>query len=431
MKAVLSNRIYMEVNSSYQSYIDKELTYSIPPRRPTDPPIFIKNMGVIRAGLVSLPIGRTDLIPEDYEVVDKRNDISIEPLDFKFTLRDSQQAVYDEVFDSCIINAWVSWGKTFTALAIANKLQQKTLIVTHTLTLRAQWEKEIQKVFGVAAGVIGSGRFETDSPFVVGNVQTLYRNIDKITKEFGTLILDEMHHVSSPTFTRIVDASRARYKIGLTGTMQRKDGRHVIFRDYFSDKVLKPPKENYLTPRVDIVKSGIRFIDGNVDWASRVNALAYNWEYQNMIALLAANYAARGHKVLVVSDRVDFLKSCARLVGDNAICVTGDIPHEERPEIIKGIFEEKDILFGTQSIFSEGISLDCLSCLVLGTPVNNEPLLTQLIGRIIRIYEGKLQPVIADIHLEGRTARKQASARMGYYMKQGYVVSDIGVKNNT
>ena len=431
MKAVLSNRIYMEVNSSYQSYIDKELTYSIPPRRPTDPPIFIKNMGVIRAGLVSLPIGRTDLIPEDYEVVDKRNDISIEPLDFKFTLRDSQQAVYDEVFDSCIINAWVSWGKTFTALAIANKLQQKTLIVTHTLTLRAQWEKEIQKVFGVAAGVIGSGRFETDSPFVVGNVQTLYRNIDKITKEFGTLILDEMHHVSSPTFTRIVDASRARYKIGLTGTMQRKDGRHVIFRDYFSDKVLKPPKENYLTPRVDIVKSGIRFIDGNVDWASRVNALAYNWEYQNMIALLAANYAARGHKVLVVSDRVDFLKSCARLVGDNAICVTGDIPHEERPEIIKGIFEEKDILFGTQSIFSEGISLDCLSCLVLGTPVNNEPLLTQLIGRIIRIYEGKLQPVIADIHLEGRTARKQASARMGYYMKQGYVVSDIGVKNST
>jgi superfamily II DNA or RNA helicase len=431
MKAVLSNRIYMEVNSSYQSYIDKELTYSIPPRRPTDPPIFIKNMGVIRAGLVSLPIGRTDLIPEDYEIVDKRNDISIEPLDFKFTLRDSQQAVYDEVFDSCIINAWVSWGKTFTALAIANKLQQKTLIVTHTLTLRAQWEKEIQKVFGVAAGVIGSGRFETDSPFVVGNVQTLYRNIDKITKEFGTLILDEMHHVSSPTFTRIVDASRARYKIGLTGTMQRKDGRHVIFRDYFSDKVLKPPKENYLTPRVDIVKSGIRFIDGNVDWASRVNALAYNWEYQNMIALLAANYAARGHKVLVVSDRVDFLKSCARLVGDNAICVTGDIPHEERPEIIKGIFEEKDILFGTQSIFSEGISLDCLSCLVLGTPVNNEPLLTQLIGRIIRIYEGKLQPVIADIHLEGRTARKQASARMGYYMKQGYVVSDIGVKNST
>ena len=425
MKAVLSNRIYIECTNEYQEYLDKKLTYSIPPRRPTDPPIIIKNMGVVRAGLVTLPIGRLDLIPDDYEIVDKRVEIPIEPLDFKFNLRDSQQSVYDEVEGSCIINAWVSWGKTFTALAIANKLKQKTLIVTHTLALRGQWEKEIEKVFGVTAGVIGSGKFEIDSPFVVGNVQTLYRNIDKITKEFGTIILDEMHHVSSPTFTRIVDASRAKNKIGLTGTLQRKDGRHVVFRDYFSSTVFKPPKENYLTPSVDIINSGIRFMDGNVDWATRVNSLAYDWQYQNMMAMLAASYAAKGHKVLLVADRVDFLKSCARLVGDNAICVTGDIPHAQRTEMIKEIFHDKDILFGTQSIFSEGISLDCLSCLILGTPVNNEPLLTQLIGRVIRMYDGKPQPKIVDINLHGRTARKQASARRGYYMRQGYDVFDI------
>ena len=425
MKAILSNRIYLECSNEYQSFLDEELTYSIPPRRPTDPPIIIKNMGVIRAGLVSIPIGRTDLIPEDYEIKDKRNDIPIKPFDFKFTLRDSQQSVYDEVQDSCIINAWVSWGKTFTALAIANKLQQKTLIVTHTLALRGQWEKEVEKVFGVTAGVIGSGKFEINKEFVVGNVQTLYRNIDKIVGEFGTIILDEMHHVSSPTFTRIVDASKARYKIGLTGTMQRKDGRHVVFRDYFSSTVFKPPRENYLTPRVDIIHSGIRFMDGNVDWANRINALAYDWEYQNTMAMLAASYAAKGHKVLLVSDRVDFLKSCARLVGDNAICVTGDVPHQERGDMIKEIFTDKDILFGTQSIFSEGISVDCLSCLILGTPVNNEPLLTQLIGRVIRMYDGKPQPVIVDINLEGRTARKQASARRGYYMRQGYELSEI------
>ena len=425
MKAVLSNRIYIECTNEYQEYLDKELTYSIPPRRPTDPPIIIKNMGVVRAGLVTLPIGRTDLIPNDYEIVDKRIQKPIEPLDFKFTLRDSQQSVYDEVEGSCIINAWVSWGKTFTALAIANKLQQKTLIVTHTLALRGQWEKEIKKVFGVTAGVIGSGKFEIDSPFVVGNVQTLYRNIDKITQEFGTIILDEMHHVSSPTFTRIIDASRAKNKIGLTGTLQRKDGRHVVFRDYFSSTVFKPPKENYLTPSVDIIQSGIRFMDGNVDWATRVNSLAYDWEYQNMMAMLAATYAARGHKVLLVADRVDFLKSCARLVGDNAICVTGDIPHEQRAEMVKQIFTDKDILFGTQSIFSEGISLDCLSCLILGTPINNEPLLTQLIGRVIRMYDGKQQPKVVDINLHGRTARKQASARRGYYMRQGYEVFEV------
>jgi superfamily II DNA or RNA helicase len=425
MKAVLSNRIYIECTNEYQEYLDNKLTYSIPPRRPTDPPIIIKNMGVVRAGLVTLPIGRTDLIPKDYEIVDKRIEVPIEPLDFKFELRDSQQSVYDEVEGSCIINAWVSWGKTFTALAIANKLQQKTLIVTHTLALRSQWEKEVQKVFGVTAGVIGSGKFDIDSPFVVGNVQTLYRNVDKVVKEFGTIILDEMHHVSSPTFTRLIDASRAKNKIGLTGTLQRKDGRHVVFRDYFSSTVFKPPKENYLTPSVDIINSGIRFMDGNVDWATRVNSLAFDWEYQNTMAMLAASYAAKGHKVLLVADRVDFLKSCARLVGDNAICVTGDIPHEQRAEMVKGIFNDKDVLFGTQSIFSEGISLDCLSCLILGTPVNNEPLLTQLIGRVIRMYDGKLQPKVVDINLHGRTARKQAAARRGYYMRQGYEIFEV------
>ena len=426
MKAVLSNRIFIEVSATYQAKLDEELTYSIPPRRPTDPPIIIKNMGIIRAGLVTIPIGRTDLIPNDYEIVDKRNDVPIEGYDFKFTLRDSQQSVYDDIQGSAIINAWVSWGKTFTALAIANKLKQKTLIVTHTLALRSQWEKEVEKVFGVSAGVIGSGKFEIDKDIVVGNVQTLYRNQDKIANEFGTIILDEMHHVSSPTFTRIIDSSKATNKIGLTGTMQRKDGRHVVFRDYFSNTVYKPPRENYLTPRVEVIKSGIRFLDGaNVAWATRINALAYDWEYQNICGVLAAGYAAKGHKVLVVSDRVEFLKRAAQLVGDNAVCVTGDVSHEERPALMKQVFEDKDVLFGTQSIFSEGISLDCLSCLVLATPVNNEPLLTQLIGRIIRLYEGKPQPVIVDIHLEGRTARKQANARMGYYMKQGYEVNTI------
>ena len=426
MKAVLSNRIFMEVSNELQSKIDEELTYAIPPRNPLDPPFIIKNMGIVRKGLVTLPIGRTDLIPEDYEIVDKRVDSPIEGFDFKFQLRPSQQSVYDDVNDSCIVNAWVSWGKTFTALAIANKLKQKTLIVTHTLALRAQWEKEVKKVFGVVPGIIGSGQFDLDHSFVIGNVQTLYRRINSIKDVFGTIILDEMHHVSSPTFTRIVDASKARYKIGLTGTMERKDGRHVIFRDYFSTTVYKPPKENYLVPKVHIVKSGVRFPDGaNTPWASRINAIAYNWEYQNMIALLAASYAAKGHKVLVVSDRVDFLKQGHKLVGENSICVTGEIPHEQRPAMIKELFNDKDILFGTQSIFSEGISLDCLSCIILATPINNEPLLTQLIGRIIRIYEDKPQPIIVDIHLVGNTARRQANARMGYYMKQGYEVETI------
>ena len=105
----------------------------------------------------------------------------------------------------------------------------------------------------------------------------------------------------------------------------------------------------------------------------------------------------------------------------NAICVTGEVPQEEERSLIDEIlYGDKNVLYGTQSIFSEGISVDTLKLLILGTPVNNEPLLTQLIGRVIRKKEGKITPVIIDIHLKGNTAKKQAANRAGYYIKQGW-----------
>jgi superfamily II DNA or RNA helicase len=422
MKAVISHRIYMDCTEEVQERIDKELTYTIPTHNPLDPPEVIKNMGIIRNGLVSLPIGRTDLIPSNYEIVDRRVNKPVDFPKFKFDLRPSQQAVYDEIEDNSIINAWVSWGKTFTGLAIAGKLGQKTLVVTHTVPLRNQWAKEVEKVYGFKPGIIGSGQFDLDAPIVIGNTQTLYRNVDKIRKEFGTVILDEMHHVSSPTFSKILDTNYCRYKIGLSGTIERKDGKHVVFRDYFGNTLFKPPKENYMTPTVHIVPSEIRFMDGaRIPWANRVTKLANDEEYRHTIALLAAAYAAKGHKVLVVSDRVSFLKACSELTGDKSICVTGEVSHEDRETLVDEIlYGDANVLYGTQAIFSEGISVDTLSCLILATPVNNEPLLTQLCGRVIRKKEGKIDPVIIDIHLKGNTARKQASNRVGFYMKQGW-----------
>ena len=427
MKAVISNRIYLEVTDEYKDFLSKELTYTIPSYNPTDPPLVIKNMARIKTGLVSIPVGRTDLIPQDYEVVDKREVIKADFPEFKFDLRDSQKAVYDELNDNAIINAWVSWGKTFTGLAIAGKLGLKTLVVTHTVPLRNQWAKEVEKVYGFKPSIIGSGSFDTSGPVVIGNTQTLYRNISEIRHIFGTVILDEMHHVSSPTFSKIIDTNYARYKIGLSGTIERKDGKHVVFRDYFGHNVFKPPKENFMAPSVHILHSEIRFMDGaKIPWANRVTALGNNEEYRHTVALTAAAYAAKGHKVLVVSDRVHFLKACAELAGEDAICVTGEVSHEDREKYMSEIRNgKKKILFGTQAIFSEGISLNNLSCLILGTPINNEPLLTQLIGRVIRKEENKRDPVIVDIHLKGNTARKQASNRMGHYMKQGYAIKQL------
>ena len=145
MKAVISNRIQLQGDAVFLENLERELTYSLPPRMPQDPPMIIKTIRPLREGLVSIPVGRMDLIPEEYEIVDKRVQAPMVFPEFKFKLRASQQVVDDAVDDNSIINAWVSWGKTFTGLAIAAKLGQKTLVVTHTTTLRAQWEKEVKK----------------------------------------------------------------------------------------------------------------------------------------------------------------------------------------------------------------------------------------------------------------------------------------------
>tara|TARA_R110002126_G_scaffold58020_2_gene153487 strand:- start:6806 stop:8095 length:1290 start_codon:yes stop_codon:yes gene_type:complete len=424
MKAIVSNRIYMDIDPSTFPELDKALTYKIDTYRRDDPPQVIKNLRKISSGLVSIPVGRFDLIPPGYEIKDKRVEIPVKFPKFRFELRKSQQDVYDALDDNAVINAFVSWGKTFTALAIAAKLGQKTLIVTHTVALRSQWEKEIRKVFGIEPGIIGSGQHNLTADIVVGNIQTLYKIKDQITKSFGCIIIDECHHIPANTFNRLVDASYARYKIGLSGTVERKDGKHVLMPDYFGHTKFTPPKENFMEPTIEVIQSNIVFMDGaKIPWANRINDLVQQEEYGKLVSFLAAAYRAKGHKVLLVSDRVHFLTRVSETLGEACELITGKVPLKEREKKIERVQSGKvNILLGTQSIFSEGISVNPLSCLILATPVNNTPLLTQLIGRVVREYPNKPSPIIVDINLKGKTAQKQAKLRLGHYMQQNYKI---------
>jgi superfamily II DNA or RNA helicase len=422
----------MTVEPSMYKYLDKELTYHIPSYNEPEKFVSIKNLKVINyniAGgkmLVAFPVGRIDLIPKTFEIVDKRAYNYLEDFPkFKFELRPSQQEIHDEVEDNCIINAKVGYGKTFTALAIAAKLQQKTLVVTHTVALRNQWEKEVVNTLGIKPGVIGSGKFNMDSHVVVANIQSLIKHVGRISREFGTVILDEMHHVSSPTFSKVIDAMFCRYKIGLSGTIERKDQKHVVFKDYFGSKLFKPDKENTMVPEVHVINSGIYFSDSSgASWAEKINVLKESYLYKDLVVALADKYASEGHKVIIVSDRVDFLRACNHNSTYPSDLIIGEV--KDRDEIIRKIFEDEiDQVWGTQSLVSEGLSINPLSCLILATPLNNMPLLEQLIGRIIREYPDKLKPVVVDIRLEGNTVSRQYNNRLGHYMKEGYEIKFI------
>ena len=423
-KAILTNRIFLETNPELQAHLLRSLTYKIPQYRDDLPPRILTNARIIKEGLMSIPSGRMDLIPEDYEIINRRFLDFIEFPEFRGELRINQAAVHDHVASDCFINANTSWGKTFTGLKIAGKLEQRTLIIVHTLALRDQWIAECEKVYGFTPSVIGSGKFNINMPITIGNIQSLYRVPgDKINKSFGTVIVDECHHIPSRTFSALIDANHAFYKIGLSASAKRKDGLHLLFPDYFSPKVFKPQEENRMVPTIHRIKLPIRVADGEQPWAVKINDLAENEVYQRTIALMAASYASKGHKVLVLSSRTKLVERAADLT-PKSVLVTG-ATKDRAIQLQKMRDGSHTVLYGSLSIFAEGVSENYLSCLIIATPINNEPLLDQLIGRVIRKQEGKIKPVVVMPLLMGKTVEKQQQLMKGYFMRAGYEVIDL------
>lgn len=431
-KAVISNRIYLDNPGKEKTQeITKALTYklarySAAGKNPVTSVEVIKNYKILNGGILAIPQTRLDLIPTDYQIVDKRIKNEVPFPKPRFPLRVEQEPVYSEVNDTAFINALPGWGKTFTALYLAAKLGQKTLVITHTTALRDQWYGEVKHLFGMTPGVIGSGHYDIeDHAIVVSNIQSLVKHVDKLSKEFGTIIVDECHHTPASTFTTTLDIFHARYKIGLSGTMQRKDGKHCMFKDFFGSHVVTPPASNTLTPSVLVIKSGIT-LDPKLSWADKITKLTVDEEYRQFIANIAKTQINKGHKVLVIADRVEFLEKVNEYIGEQSLLVTGGTSLEEREAAKEQILSgKKSCITGSRQIFSEGISINALSCVILAIPMSNDSLLEQIAGRVMRMFDGKLNPLIIDINFEGYADRSQNNARLGFYLRKGWKVKTI------
>ena len=425
MKAIISNKIYLQVTNEQREYIVDELTYRIEVaggatgKKRID---VIRNYSLPKSGIIAIPQGRLDLVPEGHTIEDKRVLVPVEFPDPKFQLRDAQQPVWDIFDDTGFLNAKVGWGKTYTALHLAMKFGQKTLIVCHNTLLRDQWIQDVRNMFGIEPGVIGSGQFDLEPIIVVGNIQTLTKHTTTLADKFGTVIMDEAHHCVASTFTVVVDSSKARYRIALSGTLKRKDGKHILFKDYFGPTVHTPPQSDTINPVIKIIKTGIP-LKPSVCWADKITDLLTNPDYIDFVADIAEMQANKGHKVLIVADRTEFLKSVQSRLGDRCILIIGDTEFEDRNRAKAAIEnEEADVIAGARSIFSEGISINPLSCLILANPYSSEILLEQLIGRIQRLYPGKLQPIVIDLQPKNS---KQNGTRIMFYMDQSWKVDYV------
>lgn len=422
MKAIISNKIYMQVSLAQREALIDKLTYKIETRAGVAGGVkieVIRNYSVPKEGVIAIPSGREDLIPEDYEVEDRRVLLPTNFPEPKIPLREAQIPVYNEwnYNGSGILNAKPGWGKTFTGLHLAYKLKQKTLVIAHNTFLRDQWVGEVQELFGIAPGVISADEYNIDSPIVVGNVQSVTKRAAQLSNQFGTLMIDEMHHTPASTFSGILDISKARYKLGLSGTVKRKDGKHILFPDFFGPYIAKPPQSDTMDPVVKIVKSPVDLPRGK-DWATRITDLHLDPEYIGFVSLLAATMMKKGHRILVVADRVEFLYKLSEKLGFKLGVIVGETKQDEREEMLQLVLDNKiNGIAGSRSIWAEGISCNPLSCLILATPYSSEPLLEQLIGRVQRPHPEKLQPVVVDINFA--SSYNQNRQRLSFYFDLG------------
>ncbi|HUY92001.1 MAG TPA: DEAD/DEAH box helicase [Pirellulales bacterium] len=117
-------------------------------------------------------------------------------------------------------------GKTEVALAIMHQTAVSTLIVAPVRDLMYQWQRRIHERLGYDAGIIGDNVFRV-RPVSVTTYDSACIHMERLGDRFGLIVFDECHHLPGPIRR---DASRmcaAPWRLGLTATPERSDGRHV------------------------------------------------------------------------------------------------------------------------------------------------------------------------------------------------------------
>ena len=118
-------------------------------------------------------------------------------------------------------------GKTVVALMTVEAMRVSTLVVVPTIDLMHQWHDTICARFGLSeneVGMIGGG-FRTQRPLTVITYDSAAMPRRDLST-FGLLIFDEAHHLPSASYRTIATRSPAPFRLGLSATLERSDGRH-------------------------------------------------------------------------------------------------------------------------------------------------------------------------------------------------------------
>ena len=129
-------------------------------------------------------------------------------------------------------------GKSQLGVMAIDKKRRSTLVVAPTLDLVRQWYDQLRATFGVEVGVIGGGEHRV-LPLTVTTYDSAYLHMEHLGARFGLVIFDECHHLPSETYALAARQCLAPFRLGLTATPERADGREGALEELIGPLVYR------------------------------------------------------------------------------------------------------------------------------------------------------------------------------------------------
>ncbi len=378
------------------------------------------------------------------------------PIDvsFKGELRLEQKAAVADLLktDMGILAAGTAFGKTVVATYMIASRRVNTLVLVRRRQLQLQWIARLATFLGVPEkeiGRVGGGSDRWTGKIDVAVIQSLSRRgaVDPRVKEYGQIIIDECHAIGSETVEAAIDSAPAKYVLGLSATVERKDGRHPLImmqcgpiRHRVDPKVLArlEPFDHivYVRPTSFRMPVGGTDEDGTVAYSDLCEALTIDAVRNRQIVKDVLNVVAEGRSPVVLSDRreqVELLASALEGQVKHVVLLLGGMGRRQlqaaRDRLADIPEDESRVILATGSFLGEGFDDARLDTLFLALPISWKGRLTQFVGRLHRCHDGKKEVRVYDyVDLNVAVCAKMYDRRAAGYEAIGYkIVMPIGV----
>ena len=359
-----------------------------------------------------------------------------------FELRDYQERALEKWMEDrrgCIVLPTGS-GKTYVAMAAISEISQATLIVVPTLELIDQWKEKL-KAFGEEWVGEFTGRKKEIKPITITTYDSAYINAEKLGNKFMFLIFDEVHHLPSEAYMQIAELNAAPYRMGLTATYEREDGRHELLPELVGGKVfeLKPSDlagkhlSSYVIKRIyvpltederavymekfrifrDYVEKKGIFLKSVEDFQRIVMATGYDERaYDALRALDEARKIAfnsknkliklrellekhRGDKIIIFTRHNELVYKISKIFLIPAI--TYKTPREERKLFLNGFKAGKFRAIVSSQVLDEGVDVPDANVGIIMSGTGSAREYIQRLGRILRPSKGKDRALLYEI----------------------------------